>query len=421
MRKRRPTPKSQRLPDPIELEIERFSHDGRGIGLHQGRVVMVANAMPTERVQVKIEQANTKLWQGKAIGYLQKSEFRQEPICRFYGECGGCVLQHVPQQDQRELKQKALADHLRRNDVKVKEWAEPIASVAKSYRHRARFQVSKKGDVGFYNIKGNRIVTIDHCAVVEDDINKALTKLQADAPLEGVKQIEIVRDDHEQLGIAVIEGSGIAKAAIEQWGSEQGWVSTEPLQYSAAGSDTLAIPGNFTQVNRGVNNAMIEQAKTWLSVTESDRLLDLFCGNGNVSLPFSNDVQGILGLEASDKAIDLAMQSPSRQENSQYQVVNLINTKLQDIQSVVDFEPTCIILDPPRAGAELVVKNVNALPTVQKILYISCDPATFARDLSSLVKDKWHLRKVGVMDMFPHTRHIESMALLEKKKTGQPL
>ncbi|MFQ3231479.1 MAG: 23S rRNA (uracil1939-C5)-methyltransferase, partial [Reinekea sp.] len=126
----------------------------------------------------------------------------------------------------------------------------------------------------------------------------------------------------------------------------------------------------------------------------------------------------ILGLEASDKAIELAMQSPSRQENSQYQVANLINTKLQDLPNVVDFEPTCVILDPPRAGAELAVNNLNALPSVQKILYISCDPATFARDLSSLVSDKWHLRKVGIMDMFPHTRHIESMALLEKKKIG---
>jgi 23S rRNA (uracil1939-C5)-methyltransferase len=418
VRKRRPIQKSQRLPEPIELEIERYSHDGRGIGIFQGRVVMVANAMPTERVKVKIEQANTKLWQGKAIEYLQKSESRQEPICSFYGECGGCVLQHVPQQDQRELKQKALADHLRRNDVKVKEWAEPIASVTKSYRHRARFQVSKKGEVGFYNIKGNRIVTIDHCSVVQEEINSALKLLQANAPLEGVKQVEIVIDDHKQLGIAVIEGSGVAKKAIEQWGIEQGWVAAEPLQYKAAGAETLAVPGNFTQVNRGVNAEMIEQAKAWLSINDSDRLLDLFCGNGNVSLPFSNDVHSILGLEASDKAIELAMQSPSRQENSQYQVANLINTKLEDLPNVVDFEPTCVILDPPRAGAELVVNNMNALPSIQKILYISCDPATFARDLSTLVSDKWHLRKVGVMDMFPHTRHIESMALLEKKKTG---
>jgi 23S rRNA (uracil1939-C5)-methyltransferase len=125
-----------------------------------------------------------------------------------------------------------------------------------------------------------------------------------------------------------------------------------------------------------------------------------------------------LGLEANGQAIQLANQSPSKSQNSQFLEENLFTKPFKDMPEVVKFEPTCVILDPPRAGAELVVNNLNTLPSVQKILYISCDPATFSRDIAVLVKEKWHLRKVGVMDMFPHTRHIESMALLEKKKTG---
>jgi 23S rRNA (uracil1939-C5)-methyltransferase len=300
----------------------------------------------------------------------------------------------------------------------VKEWAEPIESISQHYRHRARFQVSKKGDIGFFNVKGNRIVEIEHCSIVQSEINDALALVRDGAPLDGVKQLEIVIDDSAQLGLNVTEGSGDAKVAVAQWAEQQGWLATAAMSYQAEGAQTLALPGGFTQVNRSVNKLMLEQAKKWLSVSAADRLLDLFCGNGNISLAFSRDVQAILGLEANGQAIQLANQSPSKSQNSQFLEENLFTKPFKDMPEVVKFEPTCVILDPPRAGAELVVNNLNTLPSVQKILYISCDPATFSRDIAVLVKEKWHLRKVGVMDMFPHTRHIESMALLEKKKTG---
>ena len=161
---------------------------------------------------------------------------------------------------------------------------------------------------------------------------------------------------------------------------------------------------------------MIQQAKAWLALGEQDRVLDLFCGNGNVSLPFATEVKAVLGIEANSDAIDMAQRSEQASEQVQYRVGNLFNTALADSPEVADLNAAAVILDPPRAGAEAVVKNMNTLPTVQKILYISCDPATLARDIATLISDKWHLRKVGVMDMFPHTRHIESMALLEKKK-----
>lgn len=416
MRNSRRTPKKTPLPAPFELDIERYSHDGRGIGLHQGRVVMVANAMPGERVTVKLEQANTKLWQGKATAHIIASERRQTPVCRYYGDCGGCVLQHVPQQDQIALKQQSLEDHLRRNKISQYELAAPISLQENGYRHRARFQVSKKGDVGFFNQKGNRITPISRCEVVVPAINNALSLVIAQAPLEGVKQIELVIDDTDQLGIAVVEGSGAAKTAVAQWGESQDWVTQTALEYNSVGAQTWAKPGSFTQVNRPVNTAMIQQAKAWLALGEQDRVLDLFCGNGNVSLPFATEVKAVLGIEANSDAIDMAQRSEQASEQVQYRVGNLFNTALADIPEVADFNASAVILDPPRAGAEAVVKNMNTLPTVQKILYISCDPATLARDIATLISDKWHLRKVGVMDMFPHTRHIESMALLEKKK-----
>ncbi|MBU2865109.1 methyltransferase [Reinekea forsetii] len=416
MRNSRRSPKKANLPAPFELEIDRYSHDGRGIGIHQGRVVMVSNAMPGEQVQVKLEQANTKLWQGKAVKHFTQSDRRQQPTCQYYGECGGCVLQHVPVSDQVALKQSALEDHLRRNKVPHDALAEPISIEKVAYRHRARFQVSKKGEVGFFNVKGNRIVPISQCAVVVPSINDALNIVKREAPLEGVKQLELVIDDTDQLGISVVEGSGASKSALAQWGEKQGWVSQAPLQYRSAGAQTWAKPGSFTQVNRRVNTAMIEQAKAWLDLDASDRVLDLFCGNGNVSLPFAKNVEAILGLEANQEAIDMAMNSEQANQQTRYCVANLFTSPLKDIPEIAQFNPTAVILDPPRAGAEAVVKNMNTLPTVQKILYISCDPATLARDIAELIHDKWHLRKVGVMDMFPHTRHIESMALLEKKK-----
>lgn len=414
MRRFKPAQNKQKLPDDIELNIDSLSHDGRGIGRHHGRVVMVENALPGEQVKAQITKANSKLWQGRVRSYLQTSEDRQTPKCSVYGRCGGCQLQHMGHDQQISLKEQTIQEQLNRHQLSLESWQPAIRSTPWEYRHRARLHVSRNGDVGFHEAQGKRVIAFERCPVLTPRLQEALEHLKQNAPLKGTEQLELVVDDHGQVGIIGLKGRAEALKDLHLWGSEQGWLVDTPLSYEAAEQTTYANPGDFTQVNRPVNRRMTEQAGAWLDLRKNDRLLDLFCGNGNLSLGFAPEVDGILGFEASELAITQARRASSEFPRVNYQVADLFTTDLHEHRALVDLAPTVALIDPPRAGAERCSRWLGKVPSLKRLLYISCDPATLARDLANLTQDDWHLRKVCLIDMFPQTRHIETMALLEK-------
>jgi 23S rRNA (uracil1939-C5)-methyltransferase len=411
MRRFKPKNKAA-LPPDITVEIEKFGYDGRGIARHQGRVVMVSGALPGEHCVVKIEQANSKLWQGVATKISSYSNDRETPVCQHYEQCGGCQLQHVSHQSQIELKQQAITEQLHRQGFQNVELESPVVSESFQYRHRARFHVSKKGDIGFHSEKANQVVPVKQCPVLTPQLHSSFNELTVSAPLIGISQLEVVIDDFGNTGLAVVKGSKEALVALNEWAVNIGWVVDSALNYKAGDFEVHANPGGFTQVNRKVNQSMAERMFDWLNVKPNDRVLDLFCGNGNLSIPLAAQVESVLGFESNQEAIGHARGVAA--SNARYRVKNLFTSDLHDAVSEEGEQPTMIILDPPRAGAERVCETVSKLQSVKKIAYISCDPATLARDLHILARDQWHLRKVALVDMFPQTRHIETMVLLEK-------
>lgn len=407
--------KGPRLPGPIDIRIDKLSHDGRGIGRYQGRVVMVENALVGEQVRVQVDRGNTRLWQGHVVDYLTQSEHRQVPACQYYGQCGGCQLQHLPVNDQIALKQQTVSEHLQRNGLTVPEFDATIASAPFGYRHRARFHVSRKGALGFHTARGQQVVAIDRCPVLTDALQAVTERIQREAPLQGLQQLEVAVDDQDQAGARVVKASATGKAAFERWYQDQSWLHSGALRYRAGDHWLAAQPGEFTQVNRSVNTAMLQQISRWLAPGKDDRLLDLFCGNGNISLSLAPQVGAVLGLEASETAIEAARKAADGHSGLRFEVADLFTQSLQDWSVVGAFDPTIAVLDPPRAGAEQVSHWLPKLTGLSRLVYVSCDPATLARDLALLAADKWHLRKACLIDMFPQTRHIETMVLLEKK------
>ncbi len=402
------------LPDTIEIDIDRFSHDGRGIGNYQGRVVMVSDALPGEHCVVKVEQGNSKLWQGKAISFKQPSSVRVKPNCAIYAKCGGCQQQHIQHKTQIELKQNTIREQFSRQQLVPGELAPPLMSNPFEYRHRARFHIAANGAIGFHEQKGHKVVDVKHCDVLVPSLQRAFSVLRDNGELQHIEQIELVADDRDQIGLAVLKGKKTAITQLEAWAQDQGWVINGCLTYDSGPLQVLAKPGDFTQVNRPINAQMITQIAAWLAPKPNDKLLDLFCGNGNIGLALAAKVSGVLGYESSASAIELAKRASEAIQGVRFGVENLFTADLHQLSEVLHFAPSLVVLDPPRAGAEHVCKTLSLLPSVHRVLYVSCDPATMARDIRLLVDDKWHLSKVGLIDMFPQTRHIETMALLEK-------
>jgi 23S rRNA (uracil1939-C5)-methyltransferase len=414
MRRFKPSRSNAKLPDDTLVSIESLSHDGRGIGRVHGRVLMIENALPGEQVLAQITKASSKLWQGRVRRYLEKSESRHKPACDVYGRCGGCQLQHLSHADQVTLKEDTIRDQLRRHQVGVESWEPALRSEPWQYRHRARLHVSQSGQLGFHEAQGKRVIESAKCPVMTAELHEAFLLLKRDAPLLGIEQLELVVDDTGQVGVIGLKGKPKGLTKLHEWANEQGWVTDAALSYEANTQTTFANAGEFTQVNRAINQRMARQAADWLSLDADDRLLDLFCGNGNLSLGFASQTDAILGYEASEAAIFQANRASLELSNVHYQVADLFTVDLHEQRELMDFAPTVAVLDPPRAGAERCSRWLGKVPSLTKLLYISCDPATLARDLANLVQDDWHLRKVGLIDMFPQTRHIETMALLEK-------
>ncbi|EAR10339.1 class I SAM-dependent RNA methyltransferase [Reinekea blandensis] len=414
MRRFQSKPKS-RIPSTVELTIERLSHDGRGIGHVDGRVVMVDNALPGEVIEAGIDQGNTRLWQGHVRRYLSVSEQRQEPVCHLYGQCGGCQLQHLSATDQLALKQQAVQDHFHRNRLPAIGFTDPLVSAPVGYRHRARFHLSKSGTLGFHGARGRQVIPVEQCPVITTELQALLDRVRREAPLKGLQQLELTVDDAGKAGARAVKASDSARQAFEQWQNAQDWL-TEELTYQAGTQVVTARPGDFTQVNREINQQMLKQIRQWLQPREDDRLLDLFCGNGNISLAMLDEVAAILGLESSGPAIEAAKAAVKHHPKAQFLEADLFTSCLQVRPQVAEFAPTIAVLDPPRAGAEQVVQWLSELPSLTRLVYVSCDPATLARDLAQLTADHWHLRKAGLIDMFPQTRHIETMVLLKKNK-----
>ncbi len=435
---------------PQEIQIDSIAHDGRGVGRDaEGKVVFVDYALPGERVRfVPVMNRKSYLF-GSTIEVLEPSEFRVEPKCDVFGECGGCVLQHLDADKQIEYKQQQLLENFKKiGNVEPENWFEPMTSQHWGYRRRARLGakfVPKKGGmiVGFRERNSSFIQPTSKCEVLYPEVSALLPDLRETLEKtscnDKIPQVEIsVADNATVMIVRHLEAfvqsdldllSDFAKRNEVQVFLQPGNLKSvhplyptdpEPLFYNFEEFDIRVefLPTDFIQVNGSINDALVARAIDLLDIQPDDAVLDLFCGVGNFTLPLARRANKVVGVEGDQALVNRANH----------------NKKLNGLESV-DFyfgdlfkedmtaeshgewlkEPfDKVLLDPPRSGAAEMVRRMPDL-NPSKIVYVSCGPATLARDAGVLVNEHGYtMTHAGVIDMFPHTAHVESIAVFEK-------
>lgn len=450
------------MTDCFEVEIESLKLDGKGIAQHGGKPIVIEGALPGERVRYEVVKSKPRNHIGQLLECVQTSPHRVTPRCEhfgyFRGACGGCSLQHLDTPAQLQLKQRVLEDvlwHIAK--IRPETLLPPLDGPAWGYRHRARLSVRfvrRKGIqmVGFHERIRGFVVDMQSCVVLPERISNLL------GPLRELIANLAIRDRLPQIEVAVgaraivlvvrvLEPPGDDdRAALLAFGRMHGvsmWLQPGSPQTAApmldADADVLTlelpefditlpfVPADFTQVNHQLNTQLVSRAIELLSPQPDEVIADFFCGLGNFTLPLATRARHVIGLEGADTLVARAGQAAQQNglaEKTAFFARNLFKWTLDDWNQLLQTHGRIdrVLIDPPRAGALAVAETLAATTTKpQRIVYVSCNPETLARDTAILVqKGGWELRAAGVVNMFPHTAHIESLAVFEPAGLEKP-
>ena len=438
--------KKKKLPEqPVVVSIESLSHDGRGVAHVDGKVVFIDEALPGEKLEFIYTDSRRDYAEGKVHKLISGSEHRVAPECPHFGVCGGCSFQHVDDAVQIQFKQNVLEEQFARlGKVDIPQIWEPLTGPHWGYRRKARMgvkYVAKKGRVlvGFRERRNPFLAEIESCKVMHPIVGEKLMDLSAMIGKlsinDKIPQIEVAIGENDcVLAFRVLEAptaDDIAvMAAFEREHDiviclqSKGPDTIRPLPGEAEVMPDYALsehgirfkfrPAMFTQVNYAINRKMVTRAIEALELNETDLVLDLFCGLGNFTLPLATKAGSVTGVEG-----DLPLVKHAR-ENARLNQLDNVEFHVADLsKDVRDYDWAKkrfnkILLDPSRAGASEVLPNINYWQP-ERIVYVSCNPSTLARDAGILVNELgYRLVKAGVMDMFPQTAHVESIALFVK-------
>ena len=447
MRRRR----RKKLPtEPIALDIEKLSHEGRGIAHHEGKVVFVEGALAGEKVEAVLTSRRDSYDEARVQTVLSSSPARVEPPCQFYSMCGGCSLQHLEAQAQITFKQNMLFEKLTHAVGHAEyEKVAPMTGPVLGYRRKARLAVRyvhKKEQVlvGFREKHSTFITHMDHCEVLDERIAGLLPELPGLigglTTFRAIPQIEVAAGDLELEGVtfALIfrhleplperDVQSLLDFAREKSFAlylQPGGMETVHKVFPMEGIDRLYYrlpefdltlgfhPTDFTQVNAQINRQMISKTMELLDLQPEDSVLDLFCGLGNFTLPVARHCKQVIGIEGSETMVERGSENARANglTNTSFYAADLAQPLASAEWIKQDYNK--VILDPPRSGAiEILPEIVKLAP--ERIVYISCNPATLARDAAFLEEHGYSMFCAGAMDMFPQTAHVESMAMFKK-------
>jgi 23S rRNA (uracil1939-C5)-methyltransferase len=433
----------QRLSE-LEVRIDDLSHDGRGVAHVEGKAWFVAGGLPGEQLRVRRTARHRQYDEAEVVEVLTASPDRVAPGCTHFGTCGGCSLQHLAPAAQIAAKQRTLLENLERiGHVEPSRVLPPLQGEPWGYRRRGRLSakwVEKKSRmlVGFRETNGRFVADLSRCPVLHPAIGERIEPLarmieSMDARRE-VPQVEFAVGDGQgalvfrhlvELGSADRErlaafGRAHGLYIYLQPGGIDSVVALEPadatLSFTLPAYDvSLAFrPLDFIQVNGDVNARMIDHAIDLLGVQPGDRVLDLFCGLGNFTLPLARRAAHVTGVEGEAGLVQRARDNAARNglANTEFHAANLAEDQRDAPWARARHD--LLLLDPPRAGAAEVLAYLPR-KDVRRVVYVSCHPASLARDAGVLVREhRFKLAAAGVMDMFPHTAHVESIAVFER-------
>ena len=432
--------------EPETAVIESATHDGRGIAAVSGKKVFVAGALPGETVEFMRRKSRRNFDEAELIEVKEASADRIDAKCEAFGRCGGCSLQHVSDDYQRNIKSQTLQDNLERiGKVEPDTWLPPMTGPIWGYRRRARLAVKDvpaKGRVlvGFRERHAPFVTDMHRCEVLAEPMGgliDALSDLVARLSIRArLPQIEIaIAENSIALVFRVLDEPDAAdKEHLIAFGTENncriylqpGGLDSlqliEPASIDEALYYTLPEfdiridfePVDFVQVNSEINQRMVHFAIEQLRPGPNDRVLDLYCGIGNFSLPLARRSGTVLGVEGEKTLVARAA------ENAKNNGLSNVEFRVADLSNIDGTEPWVkagwdrVLLDPARSGAAEVVSQMKLL-NPERIVYVSCHPGTLARDAATLVHEQgYHLESAGIIDMFPHTAHVESIAVFTR-------
>lgn len=426
--------------------IDSLDQEGRGVGRIEGKVIFIDGALPGETVTYRTTRSKASYEVGKLDQILKASPMRTQPQCPHFGVCGGCAMQHLDIAAQVAAKQRMLEDDLWHiSKVKPETMLPPIYGPAWGYRHKARLRarfVPMKGRVlvGFHEKASSYVAVMNECHVLPPHISALIVPLQDLLAKLSIKdrmpQVEVAVGEHVSVLVFRIldpitpEDEPLIREfsdtyGVQVWLQSKGPETAKPfhpleapgLSYSLPEYDLIYPfkPIEFTQVNPQINRVLIRRAMRLLDPQPGERIADFFCGLGNFTLPIARMGATVLGMEGSAALVQRAKEGAERNGLAhavEFREADLFEKTADSLAALGHFDKW--LIDPPRDGAMELIKAIEETTAPQRIVYVSCNPATLARDSGLLVHKGYRVVAAGVVNMFPHTAHVESIALFEK-------
>ncbi|KTA75719.1 23S rRNA (uracil(1939)-C(5))-methyltransferase RlmD [Aeromonas salmonicida] len=431
--------KKSTQPQRIEFTVDSLDHHCVGIGRHQGKAIFIEGALPGEQVKARILDDKKQYAHAALQQVVTPAANRIAPFCNHYRECGGCNAQHLGEADQQAAKEAGLVSLFERlGQIKAPVLEPVLTGESRAYRRVCRLAIKfdKNGRctrVGFRRRQSNDLVEIEGCPVLAEPLSalivplrECLNRLKSQRELGHAELIQA-----EQGIMMLLRHTGrpneadrallvaFAKSQEIDLYLQAADERIEPLHqafqpsYSLDGLSLAFAPGDFIQVNGPINQSMVAQALAWLGASKDDKVLDLFCGIGNFTLPLARQAREVVGVEGDLAMVARAEENARRNgiDNARFYKADLSGDIVGMSWAREGFN--LVLLDPARPGALEVMGHVVKL-SPKRVVYVSCNPVTLARDSQVLVKGGYRLVRLGMLDMFPHTGHLESMALFER-------
>lgn len=392
------------------IEILRLDHQGRGIGKINNKIIFIPNTLPGEIVEYKIIKEKKNYIEGQAIKIIKESNKRIKPICPYFNICGGCQLMHIKYEDQLKYKQEKIEDIIHKYTDKSLKINQIIGS-NNIYNYRNKVTLHANNIIGYYKENSNEIININNCLIADNKINNIIKKL---------KNIKLNKDEiviksnnkntliyyknkNNNLNNIEVDNIILNKQIIK--GNGYNIETLNNLKF-------IISPTSFFQVNTEQAIKLYDKIKEIANIHKNNYILDLYCGTGTIGLYLSNMCKEVLGVEINKEAI--------KDANKNKELNNIKNTQFivgdaKEVIKKINYKPNIIIIDPPRSGLFKGMIDDLIKFNAQKIIYVSCEPITLARDLNEL-KKYYKIKEIQPIDMFPNTYHVENIVLLEEEK-----